>query len=127
MKSPLTALFLIAISFPSLAAGETGRLPSQTDLDLVSRCSNAARLVAAGATASGGNREVMHSFITDTHRGMLEQNISHTPKTVELVVAQSVFESLMNGANLDNPPERDWLVGNAAATCAVQMRLLGKG
>lgn len=119
----LLAIIVSALALPSLASNE-GQLKrlSDSDFGLILRCSQAAHIAVYAAKTTpdpAGRLTFALNLQKDPH---LSQKLGKgTPTASELISATlAVGALLQEGAQISTAQAHDTLVGQAAATCALQ-------
>lgn len=120
---PILALFAFALALPSTANDDTQlRRLSESDFSLILRCSQAAHLAVYIAERIPDDAGRM-TFALDLQKNpQLSQRLGKgTPTASELISATMAIGTLLQeGAPADTGQAHDTLVGQAAATCALQ-------
>ncbi len=98
-------------------------LPTDEELNAISRCSNAAYEVVKAAEISPLSKKTRASLIRERWRDLSEsrQLGQSTPSFIEVITAQASMEALLADGQKPGDSRRmhDWFVAQTAATCVV--------
>lgn len=122
MRTSILAIPLVLIATQTMSQNSNGQegMELQNDIDLITRCSHAARYVVKAAELqpnSKDNRDLLLAAVVEDARkpGRLG---SQAPTVLNLHFAK-IDDMLARSPDLSNQNTRDWHLAQSAASCAL--------